>query len=68
MGCQLCPTFHFLRKRIMESALPYVLDYPLPDYALKCSIRVFFFWVRLCEGRFDKKLFSYKNFGISKLF
>ena len=24
--------------------------------------------MRLCEGRFDKELFSYRNFGISELF
>jgi hypothetical protein len=24
--------------------------------------------MRLCEGRFDKELFSCRNFGISKLF
>jgi hypothetical protein len=64
-GCQLCPTF--FRKGIMEPALPYVFFYcPL---VWSCP-QVFNsgLGMSLCEGRFDKELFSCKNFGIPKLF
>ena len=50
----------------MESALPDVFDCPL---AWSCP-PVFNsgLGLRLCEGRFDKELFSCRIFGISKLF
>jgi len=56
----------FLRKGIMEPALPRVFDCPP---AWSCP-QVFNsgLGMRLCEGRFDKELFSCRNFGISKLF
>jgi hypothetical protein len=56
----------FLRKGIMEPALPGVFYYPP---ALSCP-QVFnsSLGMRLCEGRFGQELFSCRNFGISKLF
>jgi len=56
----------FLRKRIMKPALLGVFDCPS---AWSCT-QVFNsgLGMRLCEGRFDKELFSCRNFGISKLF
>jgi len=63
--CQFCPAF-FLRKGIMGPALPRVFDCPP---AWSCP-QVFNsgLGMRLCEGRFDKELFSCRNFRISKLF
>jgi len=56
----------FLIKGIMKPTLPGVFDCPP---AWSCP-QVFNsgLGMRLCEGRFDKELFSCRNFGISKLF
>jgi len=56
----------FLRKGIMKPALPGVFYCP-PVWS---CLQVFNsgLGMRLCEGRFDKQLFSCRNFGISKLF
>jgi hypothetical protein len=57
----------FLRKRIMEPALLCIFYCPPPTWSYP---QVFNsgLGMRLCEGRFDKELFSCRNFGISKLF
>ena len=56
----------FLRKGILEPAMPDVFDCPL---AWSCP-QVFNsgLGMRLYEGMFDKELFSCRIFGISKLF
>ena len=56
----------FLKKGILESTLPCIFYCP-PAWS---SPQVFNsrLGMRLCEGRLDKKLFSCRNFGISKLF
>jgi len=64
-GCQFCSIFFFI-KEIIESTLPCVFDCP-PAWSCLSSVQ-FGFGMRLCEGRFDKELFSCRNFRISKLF
>jgi len=58
----------FLRKGIMEPTLPCVFYCP-PAWSCPQVFNSGFLWgMRLCEGRFDKELFSCINFRISKLF
>jgi len=56
----------FLRKGIMEIALPGV--FLLPPSLIIPQVFNSGLGMRLCERRFDKELFSCRNFGILKLF
>jgi len=63
--CQFC-SICFLRKGIVEPALPYGFDHVLQfDHAPHVVNSGL--WIRLYEGRFDKKLFSCRSFKFLKL-
>jgi len=61
-GWQLC--LIFLERESWSQPYRVFFIAPQLDHAPKCSI----LGMRLCERRFNKELFSCRNFGISKLF
>ena len=64
-GCQFCPAC-FLENEYWSQPYQEFFIAPQLDHAPQVFNSIL--GMRLCEGRFEKELFSCRNFGISKLF